>query len=333
MATILFLALLVQSVFQFPQMVGDELDEDTHELMQQREEYLTQQMNRLLQELEQQSHLGRSAPRFATLHQWQFWVIAVMLVLILSFWWWLRKRIQQTDSSSDDSRTKDNARTMDKYERRQSLVVDVRRASVAPFMGLSDSFPAVAVDKLVRELLCICRKHCGDSFMPLPQPAIRMATTSESWGPHEHHAVYCMLVPLKPPRGHNFHLELDTREILGNIYRTRVELECTCAGEQLEENMLCFLHRSKEELRRNQGPSLLDTLCTGPYLDREKTTRWFQILVKGASVVLLQPTYWRTIVLPSKYSCKIQLTNASGNTILIEMVLGVQRGYTFLSIE
>ncbi|PKU44757.1 inositol -trisphosphate receptor-interacting 1 [Limosa lapponica baueri] len=332
MAAMAFLALLVQSILQFPQMVGYELDEVTRERMQQREEYLTQQMNRLLQELEQksqeQSSFAKSPPRFPVLHQWQLWVIAVILVLVLRFWWWLRNRIQQPASSSD---YEDNSGTKDKPERRQSLVVDVRKASVTPLMGLSDSFPVV--EELVYELLCICRKHCSNSFMPLLQPAIGMGSTSESWGPHEHHAVYRMLVPLKPPRGHAFHLELGTGEMLANNYCIRVELECTCTREQLEENMLCFLHHPKEELRRNQGPSLLGTLCTGPYLDREKTNRWFQILVKGASVFLPQSRYWRIIVLPSTCSCKIRLTDASGNTILIEMVLGVQRGYTFLSIE
>ncbi|XP_074004900.1 inositol 1,4,5-trisphosphate receptor-interacting protein-like 1 [Numenius arquata] len=332
-AAMLFLALLVQSILQFPQMVGYELDEATRERMQQREKYLTQQMNRLLQELEQksqqQSGFARSAPHFAALHQWQFWVIAVIVVLVLTFWWSLRKRTRQPASSSD---YEGNSRNKDKHEKRPSLVVDVRRTSVTPLMGLSDSFPMV--EELVYELLCICRKHCSNSFMPLLQPAIGMGSTLESWGPHDHHAVYRMLVPLKPPHGHAFHLELGTgEEKLANNYCIRVELECTCTRQQLEENMLCFLHHPKEELRRNQGPSLLGTLCTGPYLDREKTTRWFQILVKGASVFLPQSRYWRIIVLPSTCSCNLRLTDASGNTILIQMVLGVQQGYTFLSIE
>ncbi|KAK4822488.1 hypothetical protein QYF61_015494 [Mycteria americana] len=99
--------------------------------------------------------------------------------------------------------------------------------------------------------------------------------------------------------------------------------------------MLCFLHHPEEELGKNQGPSLLGTLCTGPYLDMEKTTRWFHILVKAAWVFLPWSRHCRLTVLPSRRSCKLWLTNASQSTLLIEMVLGVQQddSDTFLSIE
>ena len=89
----------------------------------------------------------------------------------------------------------------------------------------------------------------------------------------QHDAAYCLLVPLKPPCGHAFHLELGTAEEMpARNSRLHVELECTCMRERLVEDLLCFLHHPEEELRKNQGPSLLGTLCTGPYLDMEKTT-------------------------------------------------------------
>ena len=89
----------------------------------------------------------------------------------------------------------------------------------------------------------------------------------------QHDAAYCLLVPLKLPRGHAFHLELGTAEEMpARNSRLHVELECTCMRERLVEDLLCFLHHPEEELRKNQGPSLLGTLCTGPYLDMEETT-------------------------------------------------------------
>ncbi|XP_074443017.1 inositol 1,4,5-trisphosphate receptor-interacting protein-like 1 [Larus michahellis] len=335
MAAKLFLASLVQSVFQLPQMVGDELDEATRERMQQRAEYANQEMNRLLQELEQrneeQSGFARRVPLFAALQHWQFCVIAGILALLFGLCWWRRKRSRRPASRSSN---KDNSRNKDTHLKRPSLVVDVHRMSSMPLVYLSKSFPVV--EDLVFELLSICQKLTGNSFMPRLETAFGVHSAFESWSLHEHHAVYHMLTPLKPPRGHNFHLELGTgEEMLANNFCIRVELVCTCMWEGLQKDMLCFLHHPKEELRRNQGPSLLDTLCTGPYLDIEKTIHWFQILVKAALVVLPQSRHCRVTVLPSTYSCKLRVTDASDNTILVHMVLGVQQGdgATFLSIE
>ena len=100
-------------------------------------------------------------------------------------------------------------------------------------------------------------------------------------------------------------------------------------------DMLCFLHHSEEELRKNQGPSLLGTLCTGPYLDMEKTTRWFQILVKAAWMFLPWSRHCRLTVLPSRHSCKLRPTNASHSTLLMEIIFGVEQDDSniFLNIE
>ncbi|NWR59120.1 IPIL1 protein, partial [Bucorvus abyssinicus] len=141
----------------------------------------------------------------------------------------------------------------------------------------------------------------------------------------EYHVVYHLLVPLKAPQGHSFHLELGTTgEVLSKDSRIRVELECICVREQLEEDMLCFLHHPKEELRRNQPPSLLDTLCTGSYLDTARTIRCFQILVKSAWKALPEQEDNCLTVLPSSCSCKLLLTSTSSIPILIEMLFGVR---------
>nr|XP_010301589.1 PREDICTED: inositol 1,4,5-trisphosphate receptor-interacting protein-like 1 [Balearica regulorum gibbericeps] len=193
------------------------------------------------------------------------------------------------------------------------------------------------VDELVDELLRICRILSRNSFMPRLKPAIRVSSASEGSSPCEDDAICCLLVPLKPPRGHAFHLELSTAgELPAKNSFLRVELVCTCTRQQLVGDMLCFLHHPKEKLRKNQSPSLLGTLCTGPYLDMEKTTRWFQILVKAAWVVLPQSRHCHLTVLPSRRSCKLQMTNASDDsTLLMEMMFAVQHSDsdTFLSIE
>ncbi|KAM6274492.1 LOW QUALITY PROTEIN: inositol 1,4,5-trisphosphate receptor-interacting protein-like 1 [Porphyrio hochstetteri] len=104
-----------------------------------------------------------------------------------------------------------------------------------------------------------------------------------------------------------------------------MDLECTCTNEQLVGNMLCFLHHSEEELKRNQGPSLLHTLCTGSYLDLQKTVCCLQTFVSLAWVVLLQSRRFHMKLLPSSCSCKLQLKNASKRTF-VDIMCGVQQG-------
>ncbi|XP_029862226.1 inositol 1,4,5-trisphosphate receptor-interacting protein-like 1 [Aquila chrysaetos chrysaetos] len=344
MAVIQFFTLLVQSILWNAQMVGDELDEATRERMQQREEYLSWEMTRLLQELEQgtqelaqrtqeQSGFAWGALLFAALWQWQFWAVAGVLLLLFALCCRLRKRSHQPASSSKEASCRKKA---DKEEQKvkSSVAVDVGRISVKRLLDLPESF--MMVDEMVDELLRICRKLSRNSFMPRLKPAVGVRSALEGWSLCEDDAVYHLLVPLKPPRGHAFHLQLGTTgEMPARNSRLRVELECTCMRERLVEDVLCFLHHPEEELRKNQGPSLLRTLCTGPYLDMEKTTRWFQILVKAAWVVLPQSRHYRLTVLPSRRSCKLRLTNASDSPLLIEMIFGVQQDGldTFLSIE
>ncbi|NXU97849.1 IPIL1 protein, partial [Cettia cetti] len=138
--------------------------------------------------------------------------------------------------------------------------------------------------------------------------------------------LYHVLVLLSPPPGHAFHLELDTAGMLQRNFCVRVELLCTCRGEQLgEEDMLCFLHHPEEELRRRQEPSLLHTLCTGSYLDVEKIVRRFYRFVRVAWRLLPETRHWRLMLQPSRRSCKFQLSK-DGERFTAEMIFGVQHG-------
>ncbi|XP_075569016.1 inositol 1,4,5-trisphosphate receptor-interacting protein-like 1 [Pelecanus crispus] len=347
MAATKVLAVLLQSIFQLPQMVGDELDEATRERMQQRAELLNAEMTRLLQELEQRSQEPRSiawgGQLLAALQQWQFWLIAGVLVLLFGLCWWLRKTIHGVDSSSDEE-SSSSSTEQEEEEEQQEEEEQVEEESEGedpadekdlgrifakriqwPVQNLA--YRSQVVDELVGDLLCVLQVLLSNSFFPVLQPAIGVGSAFEGWSPRGDDAVYRLLVPLQPPCGHTFHLELgNTGEMQAKDSCVRVELECTCTREQLMENMLCFLHHPKEELRRNQGPSLLSTLCTGSYLDVQKTARWFQSFVRSAWVAVPQSHHYNMEVLPSSRSCKLQLTNASGRTLFIEIMLGVQQG-------
>ncbi|KAM4904563.1 inositol 1,4,5-trisphosphate receptor-interacting protein-like 1 [Sylvia borin] len=169
--------------------------------------------------------------------------------------------------------------------------------------------------------------HGSNHFYPVLQQAIGVDSAFEGWSPRAEGAVYCMFVPLSAPAGHAFHLELDTGvKMPGRNFRVRVELECTCVRGQLGDNsMLCFLHHSKEELSRKQEPSLLDTLCTGPYLDVEKTARWLNQLVRADWLLLPQSYHRHLMLLPSSRSCKMQLSKGK-ESLVVEVLFGVQQG-------
>ncbi|XP_056349717.1 inositol 1,4,5-trisphosphate receptor-interacting protein-like 1 [Oenanthe melanoleuca] len=166
----------------------------------------------------------------------------------------------------------------------------------------------------------------SNSFYPGLQRAIGVGSAFEGWSPREQDVVYQVLIPMTPPRGHSFHLELDSAEHRHvRNFRVRVQLECTCSKEQQAQNMLCFLHHPEEELRSNQDPSLLDTLCTNCYLDVQKTARWFYQLVRAIWPALPQSHNWHLKLLPSRRSCQFQVSNGR-ESFRIEMLFGVQRG-------
>ncbi|XP_075609157.1 inositol 1,4,5-trisphosphate receptor-interacting protein-like 1 [Balearica regulorum gibbericeps] len=363
MAVTKFFALLVQSIIQFPQMVGDELDEATRERMEQRAELLSREMTRLLRELEQrsleqsiteqrtqeQSGVAWGALLFAALQCWQFWAIAGVLVVLFGLCWWLRKWSREAESSREEESSNSVRDQEEEDELEEELELEEEEEQEEkesegedpddeidpgrifaksiqwPMQNLS--YRSRVVQELVGDVFLLFEDLFPNSFFPVLQPGIRVGSTFEGWSPHEDDAVYCMLVPLKAPRGHAFHLELGTTgDRPAKDSCIRVELECTCTNEQLVDNMLCFLHHSEEELKRNQGPSLLHTLCTGSYLDAEKTVRCFQKFVRLAWVVLPQSRRYHMKVLPSSRSCKLQLTSASRRTLFVEMIFGVQQG-------
>ncbi|KAM6360333.1 inositol 1,4,5-trisphosphate receptor-interacting protein-like 1 [Alca torda] len=323
------LAFLVLSIFQLLPMVGDELDEATRQRMQQHEEHLMARMTQLLHEHEQSS-LDWGTLVFAALQQWQFWAIAGVPVLLFGLCWWLRKRSRQLKISHEEESSGNNP----EQEEEECEGADVHDeghlvrifAKHMRWAVQSMAYSSQVVEELVSDLLTALQERFSNSFFPALQPAIGVSSAFEGWSPHGHDAVYRLLVPIKPPQGHTFHLELGTAGEMPAKNCVRVELECTCTRDPSVENVLCFLHHPEEALSRNQVLSLLDTLCTGSYLDVEKIARWFQKLVRSAWREMPQSHHYSMKVLPSSRSCKLQLTNASGRSLLVEMVFGVQRG-------
>ncbi|NXS81692.1 IPIL1 protein, partial [Erpornis zantholeuca] len=179
---------------------------------------------------------------------------------------------------------------------------------------------------LMDNLTTVLRRASNHTFYPVLQQAIGFGSAFEGWTAREEEVVYRVLVPLTPRRGHSFHLERDTDEQRsGRNFRVRVELECTCPRWQPGANMLCFVHHPEEARTGTRRPNLLDTLCTGFYLNVRKTARWFCQLVRANWRRLPQSRSWHLVLLPSKRSCKLRLTNDEGR-FQVKVLFGVRQG-------
>ncbi|NWI35093.1 IPIL1 protein, partial [Sula dactylatra] len=66
------------------------------------------------------------------------------------------------------------------------------------------------VEELVNDLLWVCRILSGNDFTPRLQAAVGVGGFLQGRNAREEDLVYRLLVPLKPPPGHSFHLELGT---------------------------------------------------------------------------------------------------------------------------
>ncbi|NWH98720.1 IPIL1 protein, partial [Tichodroma muraria] len=180
-------------------------------------------------------------------------------------------------------------------------------------MALMDNFTNVFQRALTR------------TFCPVMQQAIGFGSAFEGWTAHEGELVYRVLIPLTPPLGHTFHLERDTdQQRPGRNFRVRVELACSCPREQQGVNMRCFLHHPDVIRRRTRHPNFLDTLCTGSYLDVQKTVCWFCALVRASWRRLPQSRSWHLVLLPSKRACNLKLTN-SQESFQVKVLFGVRR--------
>ncbi|OXB57263.1 hypothetical protein ASZ78_007523 [Callipepla squamata] len=351
MALAFIFALLAQTL----PLAGEEFHEDTFIRMRQREVYLREQMTELLQEVEQSDRDHSRTGMLALLPSLK--IMSVLCVFGLLFWliWKIEKKVWEDQDNSDEEEQEeeevevqdeqiDNGELEEEEEelQEQDEEENVQEEEVDQSLFLPEFFgpnedlkkQGDGMQQLVNVLINIAQIAVLDTFFPVPEQSFVVGSTYEGWDLSMEETVFCFLVSLKPPRGHIFYLELGTtRELPIKNSRIRVELKCTCGQEQ-GLKMLCFLHTSADELR-NQQPSLLDTLCSGPYLDVEKTARWFGAVLKNAWKCVPLSAACRLIVVLFKRSCRLRLTDIMQRTFLIDVMFGVQQANTdiFLSSQ
>lgn len=335
---------VLQQLILNVRVVGDERDEATRDRTEHRAKQLSQEMARLWQELEQKSQEQGSkeqnpvawrAQLFAALQHWQFWAIAgILLLLTLGLCWYLRKRRREEDSSGEEESSSSSSREEEEEgEQNGEEEVNEHANDLARHFEEHIQWPnenlftkCEYVLRLVNTLILVARPVLSDSSFPGLGSRFGIGSTMEGWSPSEENIIYRVLVSLIPPYGHAFLPELcNPGEMPERNFRIRVELVCTCKTEQLVGDMLCFIHHDEEEQRRNQGPSLLQTVCAGSYLDVQKTACRFHQLVKACWVVLPHSRRWRLTMLPCNRSCKFKMARAE-EEIIIEIMLGVQQG-------
>ena len=331
------LAFLFSLLAQRVPCVGEEFDADTLKRMQQHEVYLREQMAKLLLHIEkkntEESRVGMQALLCAVWPYWKVWSALFLTVLLLWFTWKIYKKFRAVEDSSDEESSRDE----EEQQKQEEEVREEDDLFLPDTLWLSQIHRGNCdqILSLFGYLIQFCQYLVSDTSYPVPQRPIGVGSAYESWFPLEDEPVFCLLVPLLAPRGHVFHLDLGAPgELPARNPRIRVELECTCGREQ-EMGMQCFLHTSAEELR-NQQPSLLHSLCTGSYLDVEKTARWFLVLIRNAWKCMPESaTCSMNVMLLSRRSCRLQLTDINNTTVFVEIVFGVQQDRTdiFLSSQ
>ncbi|XP_066040777.1 inositol 1,4,5-trisphosphate receptor-interacting protein-like 1 [Chamaea fasciata] len=360
--------LLLQSILQYPQPVGDGLDEVTCLLVEARAKFQEEEKIRLEHEVEQlvlkQVARAWGDLLWSALQHWQVWVHAGLLLHLLALWYIWRKRSLRREEGAEGNggANEEEGRNVDANEEaagneegndengqenhnddgnaQQGNNVAENEVANGDFdydMGRwvmeRIQWPVQDLEKgcqwttaLMEKFAIYFRLILSNSFHPVLKPAIGVGSAFEGWSPREQDVVYQVLIPMTPPRGHSFHMELDTaRQTHMRNFRIRVQQECTCSREQWGTKMLCFLHHPEEELRSNQDPSLLHTLCTDSYLDVQKTARWFCQLVKAIWPALPQAHNWHLVLLPSTRSCQFKVSNGK-ESYCIEMLFGVRQG-------
>ncbi|XP_017687223.1 PREDICTED: inositol 1,4,5-trisphosphate receptor-interacting protein-like 1, partial [Lepidothrix coronata] len=356
----MFLLVLLQTLIQYPQMVADGLDEVTRLRMELRAELLDREMTRLLQELEQSS-LERSvrawgALLWAALQQGDFWALAGVLGLLLWLWFICSRKSRQPENNGWEEGARDGDGGGNEGEENHDAIewevnngdaIEGEDHDVANEVEEDDviahnlrwlleehiQWPVQDLEEgsemttfLMDSFVIIIREIVTNSSYPVPQRAIGVGSAFEGWSPREEDVVYSVLVPLNPPPGHTFHLEMDTSgHIPGRNFCIRVEPVCTCPREQQDDNVLCSLHHPEDEQRRNEEPNFLNTLCTGSYLDVEKTARWFYQLVRAVWPALPESHSWQIVLLPSSRCCKFKMSR-DRESLMVEVLFGVQEG-------
>ncbi|KAL2305491.1 hypothetical protein Nmel_007478 [Mimus melanotis] len=309
---------LVAVLAALPRLTHDpQADVAMTQQMQQRKEFLHQQMAELWQEVEQMRSLEGALVRFV-FKNWLFWATAAAMLLEVCWLAWQRKLAfiskDNNKGEQDSKRAHRGARLLAEYTQ-------------LPVQELPE--PCRNLKQLVRDLLYISREFSRRTFMPAIYPDRGMDGNHEFWSTLENRIFYQLLVFLRPPPGHSFVLERDTvRQHPERSSDIRVLLECTCSTECDMGYSFCFVHRQGNEMLQDHRSPVLETLCTGFFLNVEHISSWVQSLLFSAWLRLPQWPRRHLMMLPCSRSCKFLVSSPSKEQSYTEMFFAVHESST-----
>ena len=207
--------------------VGDYLDEETLNRMQQREEYLQEQMTKLLLEIEEmemaRSRMGLQALLFALLPYWKTVSVLCLFVFLFWFMWKIHKKFRgvEDDSDVESSSSEEQQQEQQELEQQEQQMQVVEVEAKDEFVFAEEFWPihthqedGEQILSLLHHLIDICQHIVADTFYPVPAHTTGVGSVYEGWCPLVNEPVFCVVVSLLAPRGHTFHPDLGAPEEL-----------------------------------------------------------------------------------------------------------------------
>ncbi|KAM9584991.1 inositol 1,4,5-trisphosphate receptor-interacting protein-like 1 isoform 1-T1 [Trichechus inunguis] len=188
------------------------------------------------------------------------------------------------------------------------------------------------VESFVDDLIEACRMLSRREAHLQLEDCLGIGAAFEKWGTSHETETFDILVPIVPPQGSIFVLEMRDPALGRRCGCVLVELECMCKCEKLPGDVLCLVHQNKNQpaVPRRSNSSLKASLCTGSHLDVHKTVQWFRNMMGNAWALVAHKYDFKLSLPPSTTSCKLRLDYRSGRFLSISLVLGVQREDTLV---
>ncbi|XP_054331792.1 inositol 1,4,5-trisphosphate receptor-interacting protein-like 1 isoform X1 [Pongo pygmaeus] len=369
MAVISLLFLAVMYVVHHPLMVSDRMDLDTLARSRQLEKRMSEEMRLLEMEFEERKRAAeqrQKAENFWTGDTssdqlvlgkkdmgWPFqangqegplgWMLGNLwntgLFCLFLVFELLRQNMQHEpafDSSSEE----------EEEEVRVIPVTSYNWLTDFPSQEALDSFYKHYVQNAIRDLPCTCefvesfvddlieacRVLSRQEARPQLEDCLGIGAAFEKWGTLHETQKFDILVPIVPPQGTMFVLEMRDPALGHRCGCVLVESECVCKREKLLGDVLCLVHhhRDPSAVLGKCSSSIKAALCTGFHLDVCKTVQWFRNMMGNAWALVAHKYDFKLSLPPSTTSCKLRLDYRSGRFLSIHLVLGVQREDTLV---
>ncbi|XP_006900757.1 PREDICTED: inositol 1,4,5-trisphosphate receptor-interacting protein-like 1 [Elephantulus edwardii] len=188
------------------------------------------------------------------------------------------------------------------------------------------------VESFVDDLIEACRMLSRREAHLQLEDCLGIGAAFEKWGTYQETQKFDILVPIVPPQGFIFVLEMRDPALGRRCGCVLVELECMCKCEKLLGDVLCLVHHNSDHLAAagKWNSFIKGSLCTGSHLDVYKTVQWFRNLVGNAWALVAHKYDFKLSLPPSATSCELRLDYRSGRFLSVSLVLGVQREDTLV---